>query len=90
MDISIGIGQTANLAINPALISKMPFDAVNDLIPVALVAEVPMVLVIAITSPWKSLSDLVKSAKAKPDIYKQATAGTGWRGRAYCGRDVSK
>ena len=74
---TMGMGKTANLAINPALISKMPFDAVNDLVPVALVAEVPMVLVVPSTSPWKSLGDLVKAAKAKPDFYKQATAGAG-------------
>ena len=72
---TMGMGKTANLAINPALISKMPFDAVNDLVPVALVAEVPMVLVVPSTSPWKSLGDLVKAAK--PDFYKQATAGAG-------------
>lgn len=74
---TIGMGQTSNLAINPALISKMPFDSVNDLVPVALVAEVPMVLVVSSNSPWKSLADLVKAAKAKPDFYKQATAGAG-------------
>ena len=74
---TIGVGQTSNLAINPALISKMPFDAVNDLVPVALVAEVPMILVVPLSSPWKSLADLVKSAKLKPDLYKQATAGAG-------------
>lgn len=74
---TLGMGQTSNLAINPALISKMPFDAVNDLVPVALVAEVPMVLVVSANSPWKSLDDLVKAAKAKPDFYKQATAGAG-------------
>jgi tripartite-type tricarboxylate transporter receptor subunit TctC len=74
---TLGMGQTSNLAINPALMSKMPFDAVNDLIPVAFVAEVPMVLVVTANSPWKSLADLVKAAKAKPDFYKQATAGAG-------------
>lgn len=74
---TLGIGQTSNLAINPALISKMPFDAINDLLPVALVAEVPMVLVVPINSPWKSLGDLINAAKAKPDFYKQATAGAG-------------
>jgi len=74
---TLGMGQTSNLAINPALLPKMSFDAVNDLIPVAFVAEVPMVLVVTTNSPWKSLADLVKAAKAKPDFYKQATAGTG-------------
>ena len=74
---TLGMGQTSNLAINPALMSKMPFDAVNDLVPVAFVAEVPMVLVVTANSPWRSLGDLIKAAKAKPDFYKQATAGAG-------------
>ena len=74
---TIGVGQTSNLAINPAAMSKMPFDAVKDFTPVALIAEVPMVLVVSTTSPWKTLSDLIKSVKAKPEEYKQATAGTG-------------
>ena len=74
---TLGMGQTSNLAINPALMSKMPFDAVNDLVPVAFVAEVPMVLVVTASSPWKNLGDLIKAAKAKPDFYKQATAGAG-------------
>ena len=74
---TIGMGQTANIAINPALIPKMPFDAGKDLIPVALVAELPMVMVVKDDSPWKSLADAVKAAKAKPGEVKQALAGTG-------------
>ncbi|MET0964533.1 MAG: tripartite tricarboxylate transporter substrate binding protein [Noviherbaspirillum sp.] len=74
---TIGMGQTANIAINPALIPRMPFDAAKDLIPVALVAELPMVMVVRGDSPWKSLDDAVKAAKAKPGEVKQALAGTG-------------
>jgi tripartite-type tricarboxylate transporter receptor subunit TctC len=74
---TIGMGQTANLAINPALIPKMPFDASRDLIPVALVAELPTVMVVRSDSPWKSLGDAVKAAKAKPGEVKQALAGNG-------------
>jgi tripartite-type tricarboxylate transporter receptor subunit TctC len=74
---TLGMGQTSNLAINPAVMSNMPFDAKKDITPVALVAEVPMVLVVPVDSPWKSLADLIQSAKTKPDEYKQATAGTG-------------
>ena len=36
-----------------------------------------MVLVVSSNSPWKSLGDLIAAAKAKPDFYKQATAGAG-------------
>lgn len=74
---TIGMGQTANLAINPVALPKMPFDAVKDLVPVALVAEVPTVLVVRADSSWKSLADLVKAAKARPGEVKQALAGTG-------------
>jgi tripartite-type tricarboxylate transporter receptor subunit TctC len=74
---TIGMGQTANLAINPALTPKMPFDASKDLIPVALVAELPTVMVVRSDSPWKTLGDAVKAAKAKPGEVKQALAGNG-------------
>ena len=37
---TIGMGQTSNLAINPAAMGKLPFDASKDLVPVALVAAV--------------------------------------------------
>jgi len=50
---TIGMGQTSNLAINPAAISKMPFDATRDFTPVALIAEVPMAqLVILLVRCW--------------------------------------
>jgi tripartite-type tricarboxylate transporter receptor subunit TctC len=74
---SIGMGQTANLAINPALTPKMPFNASKDLVPVALVAELPMVMVVRKDSPWKSLGDAIKAAKSKPGDVKQALAGSG-------------
>jgi len=74
---TIGMGQTSNLAINPAALPSMPFDPAKDLVPVALVAEVPMVLVVRHDSPYKSLADIVSAAKAKPGELKQAVAGLG-------------
>ena len=74
---TFGMGQTSNLAINPSVIPKMPFDPQKDLVGVALVAEVPMVMVVRTESPWKSLDDMIKAAKAKPGEIKQALAGTG-------------
>ena len=75
--LTIGMGQTSNLAINPAAMGKLPFDASKDFVPVALVAEVPTVLVVRADSAWKNLEDMVKAAKAKPESIKQALAGTG-------------
>jgi len=74
---TLGMGQTSNLAINPALMSRMPFDPAKDLMPVALIAELPTLLVVRQESPFKNLGDVVKAAKAKPDSLRQALAGSG-------------
>ncbi len=77
---TIGLGQTANLAINPTLFPKMPYDALKDLVPVSVVASQPVVLVVRADAPYKSLADLVAAAEAKPGEIKQALAGTGTLG----------
>lgn len=74
---TIGIGQTANLAINPALYPKMPYDPVRDFAPIALVAGQPVVLVVRADAPYKTLADLVAAAKAKPGSPSMASAGNG-------------
>ena len=73
---TIGMGQTANLAINPALYSTMPFDALKDFTPVALVAEQPLVLVVPQNSPYRTLADFVAAAKIKPLLMASAGNGT--------------
>ena len=77
---TIGMGQTANLAINPTLFPKMPYDAMKDFAPIAVVASQPVALVVRANAPWKSLAELVAAAKAKPGELKQALAGTGTLG----------
>lgn len=74
---TLGMGQTANLAINPTLYPKMPYDASKAFTPVALVAGQPVVLVVGAASPFKSLADLVAAAKAKPGSLSMASAGNG-------------
>lgn len=74
---TLGMGQTANLAINPALYPKMPYDAVKDFVPVALVAGQAVVLVVNSTSAFKTLGDLVAAAKTKPSTLTMASAGNG-------------
>lgn len=77
---TLGVGQTANLAITPALLAKMPYDALKDFAPVALLAKQPVVMVVRADSPWKSLPDAINAAKAKPGEIRQALAGTGGLG----------
>jgi len=74
---TLALGQTSNLAINPALYSKMPYDPVKDLAPVGLVASAPLVLVVAADSPYKTLADVVNASKAKPGSLNFASPGNG-------------
>lgn len=71
------MGQTSNLAINPTLYSKLPYDPLKDLTPVSLVASAPLVIVVGADSPFKTLADVVDAAKAKPGSINYATSGNG-------------
>jgi len=70
------LGQTSNLAISPAL-SKLGYDPLKDLTPVALVASTPLVLVASPKSPFTTLPGLVAAAKAKPGAITIASPGNG-------------
>ncbi|WP_234197801.1 Bug family tripartite tricarboxylate transporter substrate binding protein [Pseudacidovorax sp. NFM-22] len=72
---TFGAGQTANLAINPALYSRMPFDAAKDFAPVVLLASQPVVLVVRADSAIHTLADLKTQSKSRQ--LTMASAGTG-------------
>jgi tripartite-type tricarboxylate transporter receptor subunit TctC len=74
---TIGMGQASNLAINPSLYAKVPFDPLKDLTPIVSIAEQPVVLVVRADSPLKSLADFVQAAKARPGKVGIAQAGNG-------------
>ena len=71
------IGQTSNLAINPTLYTHLPYDPAKDLTPVSLIGSSPLTLVAATTSPYKTIGDVVKAAKAKPGTINFAMSGNG-------------
>ncbi|WP_198971214.1 Bug family tripartite tricarboxylate transporter substrate binding protein [Xylophilus sp. ASV27] len=64
--LTLGTGQTSNLAINPALYRKLPFDPLKDFAPVVLLGSQPVVLVVRADSPIRSLADLKARARAQP------------------------
>ena len=71
------MGQTSNLAINPSLYSKLPYDPVRDFVPVSLVSASPIALVVSAKSPYKTLGEFVAAAKAKPGQLTFASPGSG-------------
>jgi tripartite-type tricarboxylate transporter receptor subunit TctC len=74
---TVVLGQTSNLAINPTLYGKLPYDPLKDLVPVVGVAAAPVVLVVAANSPYTSLADVVAAARAKPGAIMYASPGNG-------------
>ena len=71
------MGQTSNMAINPSLYAKLPYNPQKDLAPVGLVASAPLVIAVASNSPYKTLSDLMNAAKADPEGINYASSGSG-------------
>lgn len=71
------LGQSSNLAINPTLYSRLPYDPQKDLAPIVLLANAPLVMVTAVTTPYKSLADVVNAAKSKPGRINFASPGNG-------------
>jgi tripartite-type tricarboxylate transporter receptor subunit TctC len=64
--------------VNPILMAdKNPYDPIKDFAPVALVAVLPLVVVTKPDSPFNSLQDVVKAAKAKPGDISYGSAGNG-------------
>ena len=77
---TIWLGQTANLAIGPALRAKNPYDPINDFAAISLVQKASSVLVVSPSSPIKTLNDLVELAKKKPEGLTYGSAGIGTAG----------
>ncbi len=71
------MGHIGTLAVNPTLYAKLPYDAVADFAPVALVAMVPNVLVVNPAVPARSVAELIALAKAKPGALTCSSGGSG-------------
>jgi tripartite-type tricarboxylate transporter receptor subunit TctC len=70
-------GDTATLAANPALYSKLNYSAEKDLTPVGLLARFPMILVVNPSVPAKNLAEFTAWAKTQKSGVSYATPGAG-------------
>ncbi|MCC6534368.1 MAG: tripartite tricarboxylate transporter substrate binding protein [Burkholderiales bacterium] len=71
------MGYVGNLAINPFLYGKLPYDPERDFTPIALAAVSTNLLVAHPSLPIRSVKDLVAFARARPDQVNYASAGVG-------------
>lgn len=70
-------GDTATLAANPALYSKLNYSAEKDLTPIGLLARFPMILVVNPAIPVKNLAEFLAWAKVQKNGINYATPGAG-------------
>jgi tripartite-type tricarboxylate transporter receptor subunit TctC len=64
-------------AINPTMYGKTPYSTEKDIVPLAVVASVPMLLVANPNLPAKNIAELIALAKKKPDELSYASFGNG-------------
>jgi len=66
---------------NSAIYEKMPFDAVKDFTPIAMVGTAPVIVATRAGAPFKNLQELIQYAKQKPaNEVTFSTAGAGSTG----------
>ena len=74
---TIVMAQSDNMVIAPLVQKSMPFDPLNDLVPVAQVASSSFLFMGQASSKYKDLNDMIKAAKADPKGVTYGTAGHG-------------
>ena len=71
------MGYVGNLAINPFLFRRLPYDSVKDFAPVTLAATAPNVLVAHPSLAVAGVKDVIALLRANPDKFNYASAGNG-------------
>jgi tripartite-type tricarboxylate transporter receptor subunit TctC len=73
----LSLSALAAYVVNPVLYKNTGYDSVRDLDPIALVADLPLALVVHPSVPANNLKDLVDYAKANPDKLSHCSSGNG-------------
>jgi tripartite-type tricarboxylate transporter receptor subunit TctC len=67
-----------SLALNAGLLSKLPYDTVKDFSPITLAVDTPLIFVVPVSLPVRTMPELIALAKSKPNgvIYGSSGQGT--------------
>lgn len=79
---TIGMATVSTHGANPAIMTKLPYDAKKDFAPITNVMSVPSVFVVHPSVPAKTMKEFIALAKANPGKYTFASPGTGSLGHA--------
>jgi len=73
------MGNISTLAINAAVFEKLPYDPQKSFAPISMVARQPLLVAVHPSVPAKSIDELVKLGKAKPNSLNFGSAGASLR-----------
>lgn len=68
---------SSNHVINPGIYKSVPYDTLRDITPIAVIATVPLVLVVNAAVPVHNVKELIALAKARPGTLNYGSAGNG-------------
>jgi tripartite-type tricarboxylate transporter receptor subunit TctC len=68
---------TVGHAVVRALFSRVPFDPIADFTPVALVGQIPMIMMVNNNFPARTLPELIALVRANPGRFDYASSGNG-------------
>ena len=71
------MGNVGTIAINQSLYKKLPYDADTALVPIVMVADLPLVLLANTGLREKTPADLIAAARAAPGKFTFASSGAG-------------
>jgi tripartite-type tricarboxylate transporter receptor subunit TctC len=80
---TLTMGGSGSLAIAVTLHTKLAYDPIKDVVPIALAGRIPFVLLVNPSLPVQSLAELIKYAKNNPG---KLSYGSGGLGSLHCQR----
>jgi tripartite-type tricarboxylate transporter receptor subunit TctC len=67
----------ASVTVNATLYEKLNFNFIRDIAPIASISSVPLVMVVPLALPARTVSEFIAYAKANPGKISMASGGTG-------------
>lgn len=71
------VASTGEVAVNPSLFRKLPYDVLRDFTPISLGTVSPLLLVKHPSLPAKTVKELIEAARARPRSIAYASVGIG-------------
>ncbi len=71
------MGTAGHIGVNPALVSKLPFDIERDFAPLTVMATLPFLIYVHSSLPIKTLPELIAHARANPGKLTWSSSGDG-------------